>query len=71
MTTKLPNPIACYHSENPTNQNPEKIRTSCAGKGCHEDGTNLLYIIYLHRSGWFCDSCAKLLKKEGLITEDE
>lgn len=43
----------------------------CAGKGCNKCGTNPLRIIYLHKTGWFCNSCADELIKLKLVFLNE
>jgi len=42
----------------------------CAGLGCSNKGKNYLKIIYLKKSGWFCDNCTIELKKGGYILSE-
>jgi hypothetical protein len=45
---------------------------TCAGRECNNIGKNHLMILFINKSGWFCDSCRdslvnlKLVKSEGL-----
>ena len=39
----------------------------CAGRGCNSRGINLLNIIYIKKSGWFCNACAEEMRESGLI----
>jgi hypothetical protein len=41
----------------------------CAGKGCNNNATKCLEINFLHKHGWFCDSCTKELIINGLARE--
>jgi hypothetical protein len=38
----------------------------CAGKGCHNVGIHYLEIIFLNKSGWFCEQCGSDLIVSGL-----
>lgn len=39
----------------------------CAGKGCPNRGTVELRIIFIQKTGLFCESCAQNLKYYGLV----
>jgi len=41
----------------------------CAGRGCSKKGVNHLKILFVNRSGWFCDSCKDTLVSNGLADE--
>ncbi|MDR4492432.1 MAG: hypothetical protein R2685_16305 [Candidatus Nitrosocosmicus sp.] len=41
-----------------------------AGKNCSNKGTHQLKIIYINKTGWFCDSCKQDLIKLGLVEEE-
>ena len=47
--------------------NTNKEYNKCAGKGCDAYGKNQLKILYIHKIGWFCDSCAQTLKNLELV----
>jgi hypothetical protein len=38
----------------------------CSGKGCINIGKTLLEIVYIHKTGYFCDSCSEDLLDHGL-----
>jgi hypothetical protein len=38
----------------------------CAGKGCKNNGTILLKIEYIRKTGYFCNTCAHDLLQSGL-----
>jgi hypothetical protein len=40
----------------------------CAGKGCNNIGRYRLSIIYINKTGLFCDTCKKELEECGLIS---
>ena len=40
---------------------------ACAGNGCAKLGTEPFEIIYLNKTGWFCESCKKDLILDGLL----
>ncbi len=42
---------------------------NCAGNGCGNYARNRLTILYLHKSGWFCDSCKRDLLDSKLVEE--
>jgi hypothetical protein len=44
--------------------------TECAGKECRQQGVHYLRVLYLSKSGWFCDSCKSSLMDEGLVNEN-
>ncbi|TVP40088.1 hypothetical protein NARC_100151 [Candidatus Nitrosocosmicus arcticus] len=40
--------------------------------GCKKQGTNSLKIIYINKTGWFCDSCRQdLLDLKLVVVENE
>ena len=39
----------------------------CARLGCTSEGKNHLKIIYVEKSGWFCDNCTIEIEKSGLV----
>ncbi len=39
----------------------------CSGKNCNNAGSTILKIIYLHKNGLFCESCANELIHCGLV----
>lgn len=41
----------------------------CARKGCGNIAVHKMEIAYLHKLGWFCDSCRCRLLSEGLVLE--
>jgi hypothetical protein len=41
----------------------------CAGKGCNNNAIKCLEINFLHKHGWFCNSCSKELMLNGLARE--
>lgn len=47
--------------------NETKAYKICAGKDCVDAGIKLLKIIYIKKSGWFCDACAEEMRESGLI----
>jgi hypothetical protein len=54
---------------NYTNQKIHQEHKECAGKACSNPGIYLLRVLYLGKCGWFCSSCAKNLRGDGLIFE--
>ncbi|MBA3978663.1 MAG: hypothetical protein H0X50_10830 [Nitrosopumilus sp.] len=44
---------------------------NCAGNGYYHRATNRLTILYLHKSGWLCDSCRNDLINVRLVEENE
>lgn len=58
-TTSLPSNI--------TMDNVSKKYNNCAGKGCRNHGTNRLQIVFIHKTGWFCNSCTEELVKYKLV----
>jgi hypothetical protein len=42
----------------------------CAGKGCNKIGKMLLKIGYIHKTGYFCESCAADLLHLGIATKE-
>jgi hypothetical protein len=53
-------------SDDDFNQNTVEYKT-CAGRFCNKRGVNTLSIMYIHKTGHFCDSCKKELEKYGLV----
>ena len=47
--------------------NANKEYNPCAGKSCDAYGKYQLKILYINKTGWFCDSCAQTLKKLKLV----
>ncbi len=43
----------------------------CAGKGCDAYGKNQLRILFIHKIGWFCDSCTQDLISLELVDINE
>jgi hypothetical protein len=43
----------------------------CAGKECREKGLHYLEILYLNKSGWFCESCKDSLISNELVVQDD
>jgi hypothetical protein len=41
----------------------------CAGRGCSEQGIHYLKIRYIHKHGWFCDSCKNAIIGDKLADE--
>jgi hypothetical protein len=48
------------------NVNKHKYK-ECAGRNCKNAGISNLKIKYIHKSGWFCNSCKNDLKEADLI----
>ena len=44
-------------ASNNTLYNETKKYKNCAGLRCFNKGKKLLKIIYIEKSGWFCDDC--------------
>ena len=38
----------------------------CAGNGCSKIGIHPVTIVYINKTGWFCESCKNLIEREGL-----
>ena len=49
-------------SSNNNIDDTDKEYNPCAGKGCDAYGKNQLKILFIHKIGWFCDSCAQILR---------
>jgi hypothetical protein len=41
----------------------------CAGKECQNIGIHSLEVRYVHKKGWFCDSCTNNLVADNLVEE--
>jgi hypothetical protein len=41
----------------------------CSGKGCTDIGKTLLKIVYINKTGYFCDSCSEDILHQGLAVE--
>ena len=39
----------------------------CAGRNCDNIAKNLLSIVLIKQSGWFCEKCSHSLQEDGLI----
>jgi hypothetical protein len=46
-----------------------KVYDRCSGKGCINTGVTLLKIVYINKTGYFCDSCSEDLLHLGLAAE--
>lgn len=44
----------------------EEFKHFCAGKDCNNRAVTQIVIKFVHKSGWFCDSCAAELIELGL-----
>ena len=42
----------------------------CACNDCPNIGTFRLTILYLKKTGWFCQSCKSMLENAGLVSEN-
>ena len=40
---------------------------TCAGKGCNNTGIHYLSIIYINKTGLFCETCKNELEQCGLV----
>lgn len=58
-------------SSNNNTDNLNKEYKVCAGKDCKNHGIKPLKIIYIHKIGWFCDSCAHGLIKLELVERND
>ena len=58
-------------SSNDNIDNVNKEYKNGYGRGCYNVGKNQLKIIYIHRVGWFCDSCTQDLIKLNLVIINE
>jgi hypothetical protein len=43
-----------------------KHRT-CAGKNCKNIAKHHLMLVFIKRSGWFCENCRQSLQEDGLV----
>jgi hypothetical protein len=43
----------------------------CSGKGCGHHGRNQLRILYVGKSGYFCDHCTKEILDQGLAVKGD
>jgi hypothetical protein len=48
----------------------EQFKQFCVGRGCNKKGVRQLVIKFVHKTGWFCDTCAADLVRLGLVDED-
>lgn len=55
---------------NPIIQKVYQEYKECAGKACSNPGIYYLKVLYLGKSGWFCNSCKDSLSADGLVIED-
>ena len=46
-----------------------KVYDRCSGKRCTNIGKTLLKIVYINKTGYFCDSCSEDLLHQGLAVE--
>ena len=42
----------------------------CAGKGCSEPGIHHLKVLFINKSGWFCDKCKNSLVEDKLVDQN-
>jgi hypothetical protein len=56
---------------NSTSNNASLEYKKCAGKGCNRVGRTSLKILYLNKSGLFCDRCTKDLVAAELAVKVE
>ena len=54
-----------------THENNAQGSKSCYGRICKNQGTNLLNIIYINKTGWFCDDCKNELVNLNLTEKIE
>lgn len=57
------------YTHNNTRYNKIEEFQPCAGKGCNNQGKYRLKIIYINKSGWFCDACKQDLLSLKLIVK--
>jgi formamidopyrimidine-DNA glycosylase len=43
-----------------------KVYHRCSGKGCTDIGKTLLKIVYVNKTGYFCESCTEDILHQGL-----
>jgi hypothetical protein len=43
-----------------------EVYYKCSGKGCTDIGKTPLKIVYINKTGYFCDSCSEDLLHHGL-----
>jgi len=43
----------------------------CAGKNCQRIGIHCLKVLYLNKSGWFCDICKDSLLSDSLVIKED
>ena len=55
---------------NPSKQGVLQGYKVCAGKGCQNIGIHYLEVQFLHKYGWFCDSCKCTLVADNLVVID-
>jgi hypothetical protein len=60
-----------YISSTDTNNNYNNEYKICAGKNCNNLGKYHLKVLFINRSGWFCDYCKEELTSLRLIKENE
>jgi hypothetical protein len=46
-----------------------KVYDKCSGKGCTDIGKTLLKIVYVNKTGYFCESCSKDILHQELAEE--
>jgi hypothetical protein len=49
----------------------EQFKQFCVGKDCKREGTTLLKIKYLQKTGYFCNVCTSELLQLGLAVQEE
>ena len=46
-----------------------KVYDKCSGKGCTDIGKTLLKIVYINKTGYFCESCSEDILHQKLAEE--
>ncbi len=60
-----------HSSSNNANDSAIQEYNICAGKGCNNVGKNHIKILFINKSGWFCNYCKEELTSLKLIQEGE
>jgi hypothetical protein len=48
-----------------------EFKPCCCRKGCNNEASCILTVIYLDKKGYFCGKCASELLQDGLISRKE
>lgn len=56
---------------NTSQQNLTHSYKTCTAKGCTSPGIYEMEILFLGRTGWFCEQCKDSLTHDGLLLEQE